>query len=368
MINRRARDGAVFWRCTRSRNSHCTGTVTTGPDDVILSTKDTHNHPPSDAEVTVKKIVSTLKEQTQASIRPVPQIYQEEIQKIAAAPNSEEVAARLPTLPAVKSSLYRRRRKLIPQLPATRADVHFEGEWALSVKGENFLLAEEGADDKIIIFATDDHLRKLAGADMIFIDGTFQTCPRLFYQIFSIHAILHGKHVPLVYCLLPNKRQETYERVFQLLEEKVRDDLQLELLPSTVLSDYELAIMNGARAAFPAAVIKGCYFHFCQALLRKVQDLGLQVEYQSNRELRSFVRRTAAVAFVPLRYVRLGWFGVKAVLPNVPRIDEFVDYFQRTWISGSYPPSTWNVHDLDDCRTNNHIEGWHSKLKKVLGN
>ncbi len=67
---------------------------------------------------------------------------QEEIQRIATAPNSLEVAARLPTLAAMKSSLYTRRRMLIPQLPTTRADVHFEGEWALSVKGENFLLVK----------------------------------------------------------------------------------------------------------------------------------------------------------------------------------------------------------------------------------
>ncbi len=113
--------------------------------------------------------------------------------------------------------------------------------------------------------------------------------------------------------------------------------------------------------------IKGCYFHFCQALLRKVQDLGLQSEYRRNSELRSFVQKAAAVAFVPLRYVRLGWIGVKAVLPNVPRTEEFVVYFQGTWISGNYPPATWNVHDLDDCRTNDLMEGWHSKLKNVLG-
>ena len=36
-------------------------------------------------------------------------------------------------------------------------------------------------------------------------------------------------------------------------------------------------------------------------------------------------------------------------------------------MSGHFPPAKWNVHDLSSCRTNNHIEGWHSKLKKVVG-
>ena len=60
--------------------------------------------------------------------------------------------------------------------------------------------------------------------------------------------------------------------------------------------------------------------------------------------------------------------GIKADIPDVPGMEEFVHYFQRTWISGTYAPVTWNVHESHGgCRTNNHIEGWHSKLKKVVG-
>ena len=58
---------------------------------------------------------------------------------------------------------------------------------------------------------------------------------------------------------------------------------------------------------------------------------------------------------------------MKASAPSVAGIDDFITYFQDTWMSGHYPPVTWNVHDLSSYRTNNHIEGWHSKLKKVVG-
>ncbi len=118
MLNRRGRDDTVYWRCTRSRNSHCTGSVTTGPGDDIIAVKDTHNHPPDQSHIDAKKIVTAMKDSAQANIRSVPQLYQEEIQKVAASSNFAEVAAQIPTLVAVKSALYRRRRKLIPQLPA----------------------------------------------------------------------------------------------------------------------------------------------------------------------------------------------------------------------------------------------------------
>ena len=57
---------------------------------------------------------------------------------------------------------------------------------------------------------------------------------------------------------------------------------------------------------------------------------------------------------------------MKASAPSVSGIDDFVTYFQGNWMSGAYPLSSWNVHNLS-CRTNNHMEGWHSKLKKVVG-
>ena len=301
MVNRRGREGTtVYWRCTRSRNAHCSGTITTDGDQLI-SIKDTHNHPREDSLIEVKKMVNDLKTKTKENIRPVPQIYQE-VRKLAALPNSEEVAARFLTLSSVKSTLYRQRRKLIPALPATRTEVHFEGEWAQTVKGEPFLVAEDGDNDKIIIFASERNLRQLAAAESLYVDGTFQICPRVFYQVFTIHSLVNGLHVPLAYCLLPDKRQETYERVFMILAQKAQNAFGIDFAPSIIVSDFEIAIMQAAKTVFPAVATKGCYFHFCQALLRKLQQLGLQTTYQQNQEVSSFVRRTAALAFLPLRY------------------------------------------------------------------
>ncbi len=58
---------------------------------------------------------------------------------------------------------------------------------------------------------------------------------------------------------------------------------------------------------------------------------------------------------------------MQATVPAVPRVDGFVEYFASTWISGNYPPVIWNICEIGDCRTNNNLEGWHSKLRKVVG-
>ena len=78
------------------------------------------------------------------------------------------------------------------------------------------------------------------------------------------------------------------------------------------------------------------------------------------------MRKTAALAFVPRRYVQLAWQAVKAKAPQLPRIQEFMAYYEMTWLVGSYPLPLWNVFESGSTRTNNHAEGWHNRLKKVV--
>ena len=84
------------------------------------------------------------------------------------------------------------------------------------VSGEDFLIAEDGqGEEKIIIFATDRNVTLLCKAETIYVDGTLETCPRLFYQVFTIHAFKNGKQFLLVYCLLPDKTRATYVNLCQ---------------------------------------------------------------------------------------------------------------------------------------------------------
>ena len=164
------------------------------------------NHPPNEAEIVACMAVEKMKRQVQEKIDPVPAIYQQQLRELSPREDLDQVAANLPTLPSLKSSLYRLRRKRLPPIPTTREEVHFCGEWAETDAGENFLLVEDGqGDSKIVIFSTEHNLELLAQAEKIYVDGTFQICPRVFYQIFSLHAFKNGRQFPLVYCLLPGK-------------------------------------------------------------------------------------------------------------------------------------------------------------------
>ena len=77
----------------------------------------------------------------------------------------------------------------------------------------------------------------------------------------------------MVYALLPNKQRQTYSRTLMLLKDAMMT-LCLNLSPATVVSDFELPIIQVVSLNFQQATHRGCYYHFMQALWRKVQSLG----------------------------------------------------------------------------------------------
>ena len=40
---------------------------------------------------------------------------------------------------------------------------------------------------------------------------------------------------------------------------------------------------------------------------------------------------------------------------------------ERTWLGGQFAPAKWNVYSEQGPRMNNNLEGWHSKVKTIVG-
>jgi len=50
--------------------------------------------------------------------------------------------------------------------------------------------------------------------------------------------------------------------------------------------DFELAIHNAVKLVWPSCAIKGCRFYLIQSWYRKIQELGLIVDYNQNNWLK----------------------------------------------------------------------------------
>ncbi|KRX97129.1 hypothetical protein T4E_1987 [Trichinella pseudospiralis] len=116
--------------------------------------------------------------------------------------------------------------------------------------------------------------------------GTFKVVPQWYQQLFNVHDFLVGKLGPAVYCLCTGKDIGTYG-------------------PDTRDS-----------GDFLNTRVQGHYFHFCQALHRKVGELELRAPYRIEKETKNKIRILLATAFLPEPQVDTGVSLLEAGIEN----------------------------------------------------
>ena len=274
-----------------------------------------------------------------------------------------------PRFSDVKTTLLSMRRQVIPPDPKFMADIDLDLPVFFLHNGENIVKGDAQLTDgrRIILFSSKEHLKVLARARQILGDGTFRITPRQFYQTFIISAeVSSGVFVPAAFCLLPDKKKESYLSMFSLLN-KALDLMGMELSAEFFMSDFEIGIRDAFLTTFPGIEAKGCSFHFSKAILSKVGKSGFKGDYQSCPDFGSFVRAIFGLPYVPLS--RLAE-GVRNLYILAKKLDDrqakfalvMIHYVQKTWINGSFPPETWNMYQHEGQTTNNCSEGYNNRL------
>ena len=264
--------------------------------------------------------------------------------------------SRLPGEDAVKKIAQRARRKMNPRprAPVSLAGLVLEEEDCRTLRGADMLLYDNGSDERrVIILATSDNLTITEESTSWYLDGTFKSAPQLFYQLLVLHAELTdtpGKSwiLPTVYILLTQKDTSIYLEAFDALTSNCP-----ALLPQVVMADFEQALRSALSTSFPGAEIDGCHFHFCQAILRNVNQLGYKTEYEAittdpatgakiHSPVHTWVRRLMMLALVPTSDVPDVFNQLVENIPDTVQIDPLLGYFERTWIAGHAHPTIYN--------------------------
>ena len=235
----------------------------------------------------------------------------------------------MPAVHHIRRDPCRQRQRKANPLPCPQ-DTRFEilDEYQVTTDGKPFMMYDSGPGDgnRIIVFATKENIELLAHFLTWFMDGTFKKVPKLFFQLYTILCCSNDRVIPCIYALLPNKQQTTYARFFDVLLDGDR------LQPQTVMVDFEIAVLNAVRGSFPNSTLKGCFFHFCQAIYRKVQSLWLQNRYRDDDEFNLKIRMLAAVAFVPTTDVIRVSESLSKNFPLDASAQAITDYFEDTYI------------------------------------
>ncbi|CAH1763582.1 7335_t:CDS:2 [Entrophospora sp. SA101] len=274
---------------------------------------------------------------------------------------SQSSYSNMPGREALCKRIARVRNENIPSQPQSLQDIDVPTHLHTTISGEQFSAREiELDEEKIMIFCTTSNLQHLQEANYWIMDGTFKTTPTLSQQIYTIHVLVGGENnacdFPMVYTLMTSKSEESYRCLFQELV-NLGEETGHHLALPMILTDFEQAAINAAQSEFPGSINKGCFFHLCQNIWRKIQTLGLAIEYSNDEDFNAFDQ-------------------IRPLLPESAA--ELAQYFENNYVHGRiwhelrngnvvcspplFPPGLWSVHELvrhSHPQTQNTVEAWH---------
>lgn len=232
----------------------------------LAKTSNRHICGPAPEKVMAKEVIGKIKTAARTTIAAPSSIVAE---AMAGVPQS--VKAVLPVKEYLTSTINHARKTANqrPPNPTNAVDLQIISPYS-EYKGQNFILYDNKASPRIIVFGTESNLDRLNTTPHWGADGTFKVPSKQFEQLWTIHGFCaSGLVTPLIFALLENKEEATYREVLKALK-----DLKPTLKPASVMVDFEMAEQKAFAAEFPpenGTKIRGCLFHFSQAIYRRIK-------------------------------------------------------------------------------------------------
>ncbi|KAL0895896.1 hypothetical protein ABMA27_011914 [Loxostege sticticalis] len=389
-LNRRI-ESKHYWRCVKNVHKQCHSTLITeevSGEHSIIKEMTEHSHSPNAAANDSLILRNNLKRSATTSFDSPTKLI---LNCMESMPSTS--ACSLPNKNALRQVVYRARKKDFPTEPASLDEIDVPAEYRM-VEKEIFLARDVkyGNDNRLLLFCTKGNLKVLFNSQIWILDGTFKTCPDIFTQLYSIHALVgldegSKKIVPVVYCLLTDKAEESYMVLFRELLSYAAE-FQYDLKPQHIITDFEISMINVIRIKFPDANHSGCFFHLAQNVWRHIQKSGLASRYGNDSTFSLKLRHIVALAYLPADEIPDAFIRLKAeVLPN--EADPITDWFEQYYVLGKlkshtkgvklhftrsaplFPPQLWSIHNLNEMalpRTQNSVEAWHRRWNSLLNN
>lgn len=359
----------VYWRCSIRT---CRSKITTKGDYAVnlglLELKVHHNHPSDPISVLKREKVNAMKFDISQSMG-----HPRKIISAALRGADRDLIMACGTIETLSKQLRNYRTRVINPKPYQFSGINLG--YTLSNTYRNELLYQYGPGnyrglpeyDDFLLFYSDSLYTILQKESILCVDGTFKVIPSPYLQLYTISILRNNSVFPVVFAVCKNKENLTYSRVFS-----IRTQLNGNINPKVIKTDFEIASINALANSFPKASISGCLFHLGQNIQRKLKQLNI-FQYYNNTNERIFIKALSALALVTIDKIEETFYEIF----NSPEFPEVVrplySYFYKNYIntrSARFPTSIWNhAHhtSIDVPRTNNAIEGFHNAFNNSFG-
>lgn len=150
------------------------------------------------------------------------------------------------------------------------------------------------------------------------------------WHVYFVFHSTFAQVFPFAYVLMTRKTQRAYTHLFQYINERV-----CSLDCGSFTSDYEVAMRNALQAVFPGVHLYACWFHYSQALKRKVKQLPQFDRFLHSLEAAEDIYyKLQCLPLLPPEYILEAFQQLKkeALAIDKTKFAPFLKYFERQWI------------------------------------
>jgi hypothetical protein len=98
---------------------------------------------------------------------------------------------------------------------------------------------------------------------------------------------------------MTNKSEDLYYEVLRHIKAVAELEPGTGFAVENIITDFEQGLQNALQRAFPNSRVRGCYFHFAQAIFRKTLKELLAVAYRTSNVVRKIIKMLIALALLP---------------------------------------------------------------------
>lgn len=129
---------------------------------------------------------------------------------------------------------------------------------------------------------------------------------------------------------MTRKTSLCYTEVFKYIETNV-----FSLEPAEIMTDFEAGMRNSIKIMYPKAKLRGCWFHFCNALRKKSLRLGLRPLINSTPNAKLILKELMSLLLLPADNIVQGYLYIKEMAMNHELLEHFrplFTYFESFWL------------------------------------
>ena len=203
--------------------------------------------------------------------------------------------------------------------------------------------------EKFIVITTQFQMNLWEQCTQTFIDGTFKSCPKEFYQVLNIAGFFPNLNsiVPLFMLPCTGKSELLYNEIFiELKRIYILTGHKIENTPKYIMIDFEKSLQNSIKKNFENKLINGCFFHFFKLLWNKAKSFGLCTKNKiKNTKILVFIFKLFPFIAIDERICIFNkleeYYGKDE---NTNNYKKYINYYIKHWLNNKYI----NFIDLDN--------------------